>query len=59
MSDQQLTVFATLKARNGVTEICAARGSVLSFEGDAIVNAANEGCVAGFGLDEAVNRVRL
>ena len=31
-------------------------GSILDFKGDAIVNAANEGCVAGFGVDLAVNQ---
>ena len=31
-------------------------GSVLDFVGDAFVNAANEGCVTGFGVDEWVNR---
>jgi O-acetyl-ADP-ribose deacetylase (regulator of RNase III) len=31
-------------------------GSVLNFEGDAMVNAANTGGVTGFGLDEMVNR---
>ena len=31
-------------------------GSVLDFVGDAFVNAANEGCVTGFGVDEWVNK---
>ena len=31
-------------------------GSVLDFHGDAFVNAANEGCVGGFGIDEIVNQ---
>ena len=31
------------------------KGSVLDFKGDAFINAANEGCVGGFGLDEQVN----
>lgn len=38
------------------TEIILAKGSVLDFNGDAIVNAANEGCVGGFGVDEAINK---
>jgi hypothetical protein len=33
------------------TLFTAVAGSVLDFEGDAIVNAANEGGVTGFGLD--------
>ena len=32
-------------------------GSVLDFEGDAIINAANNGGVTGFGLDEMVIRL--
>jgi hypothetical protein len=38
------------------TRLTVCRGSILAFRGDAIVNAANEGCVTGFGVDEAVNR---
>jgi O-acetyl-ADP-ribose deacetylase (regulator of RNase III) len=30
-------------------------GSILDYSGDAIVNAANEGCVGGFGVDEQIN----
>ena len=33
-----------------------AGGSVLDFTGDAFVNAANEGCTGGFGVDEMVNQ---
>uniref|UniRef100_A0A6B2LKD1 Macro domain-containing protein n=1 Tax=Arcella intermedia TaxID=1963864 RepID=A0A6B2LKD1_9EUKA len=33
-----------------------AAGSLLDFEGDAIVNAANQGGSGGFGIDELVNR---
>lgn len=40
----------------GVVALHVAKGSVLDFCGDAFVNAANEGCVGGFGLDEMVNR---
>jgi O-acetyl-ADP-ribose deacetylase (regulator of RNase III) len=31
-------------------------GSILEYRGDAFVNAANEGCTGGFGVDEMVNR---
>lgn len=31
-------------------------GSILDYEGDAFVNAANEGCTGGFGVDEQVNK---
>jgi O-acetyl-ADP-ribose deacetylase (regulator of RNase III) len=40
----------------GCVSLHVAKGSVLDFCGDAFVNAANEGCVGGFGLDEMVNR---
>ena len=48
-------VSATLTLPSGTTVIFK-HGSVLDFKGDAFVNAANEGCVAGFGIDEIVNR---
>eukprot|EP00128_Syssomonas_multiformis_P011273 Colp12_sorted_trinity150504_noHs@17646 len=37
-------------------ELVFVEGNLLEFEGDAIVNAANEGGVTGFGIDEAINR---
>jgi O-acetyl-ADP-ribose deacetylase (regulator of RNase III) len=42
-------------ARNEKTAVHLVRGSVLEYSGDALVNAANEGCVAGFGVDQAIN----
>lgn len=33
-----------------------AAGSILDYVGDAFVNAANEGCTGGFGVDEQVNK---
>jgi len=33
-----------------------AGGSILDYEGDAFINAANEGCTGGFGVDEMVNK---
>jgi O-acetyl-ADP-ribose deacetylase len=42
---------------NGKTKVFARAGSLLEhFVGDAMVNAANEGCVGGFGIDEQLNR---
>lgn len=37
-------------------KVSAARGSVVDYTGTAIVNAANEGCVRGGGVDGAVNQ---
>eukprot|EP00581_Thalassiosira_minuscula_P008972 CAMPEP_0183707244 /NCGR_PEP_ID=MMETSP0737-20130205/3858_1 /TAXON_ID=385413 /ORGANISM="Thalassiosira miniscula, Strain CCMP1093" /LENGTH=217 /DNA_ID=CAMNT_0025934855 /DNA_START=91 /DNA_END=744 /DNA_ORIENTATION=- len=43
-----------------ITPTChlhAIAGSLVTdFVGDAMVNAANEGCVSGFGIDEAINK---
>ena len=39
----------------GSTILNIVEGSVLAFTGDAIVNAANEGCVSGGGIDGAIN----
>ena len=35
--------------------LCASQGSVVHFVGDALVNAANRGCLGGGGVDGAVN----
>lgn len=40
----------------GHTTILIVGGSILDYIGDAFVNAANEGCTGGFGVDEQVNR---
>lgn len=36
------------------TVLIIAGGSILDYVGDAFVNAANEGCTGGFGVDEQV-----
>lgn len=35
--------------------LCLSVGSVIDFEGSAVVNAANEGCIQGAGVDDAIN----
>ncbi len=44
------------KIPRGTIKLYAVGGSVLDFDGDACVNAANEGGITGFGIDELVNR---
>ena len=46
----------SLAVGDSAITISGLAGSVLDFEGDAFVNASNEGGVTGFGLDEMVNK---
>jgi len=41
---------------NAEASLMIGAGSILDYEGDVIVNAANEGCVGGFGVDELINQ---
>jgi O-acetyl-ADP-ribose deacetylase (regulator of RNase III) len=50
-----LQVAAKLTLGNSSTQLYIAHDSVLHFTGDAIVNAANNGCVGGGGIDGCVN----
>ena len=47
-----LKVIKSLKVQD--TLLVVAQGSVLAFEGQTIVNAANEGCLGGGGVDGAI-----
>eukprot|EP00760_Papus_ankaliazontas_P027593 PhM_4_TR3400/c3_g2_i1/m.29733 len=48
--------FTVTRPDGSACRVRALAGSVLEYQGDAIVNAANTGGVAGFGIDEMVNR---
>ena len=47
--------LASAAMKNGA-KVSIAQGSVVEYSGTAIVNAANEGCIGGGGVDGAVNR---
>ena len=51
----KLRVLASRKL-NDSTTLYGLAGSILDYQGDAMVNAANTGGVTGFGVDERVNR---
>lgn len=50
-----LKCVASLKLGGSATVLHLAHDSVIKFTGDAIVNAANEGCLGGGGIDGEVN----
>ena len=51
-----LASVAVPSPAQGSALVFALAGSVLDYEGDCIVNAANSGGITGFGIDELVNR---
>lgn len=57
MSKEEAPILGEFLHPNGKAKVIARAGSLLDhFVGDAMVNAANEGCVGGFGIDEQFNR---
>lgn len=53
---KQCSLSSHLNNTEIIINLFGLAGSMLDFEGDACVNAANEGGVTGFGIDELVNR---
>jgi O-acetyl-ADP-ribose deacetylase (regulator of RNase III) len=49
-----LLVRSMHRVQSTGTLLCLSTGSVTDFSGDAVVNAANEGCVQGAGVDDAI-----
>ena len=54
--EEPVVRLGELSMAPGAATLLCEGGSILAFSGDAIVNAANAGGVAGFGVDQAINR---
>ena len=54
--DKKTIKEITLPNTSNKMKLCAIQGSLLDFEGDVIVNAANEACLGGGGIDGVISK---